>query len=853
NGEVGDFSEIHNWRFPPRLQAKFNQPPENPEKSVTNLLEQLQFAQSPRLDIHFFASGRDMNTLRGEALFTARGIETPWGGANLLEIHAAGARLLDPTNQPTMQGTLTAERITTPWGLAKDLSLSASFFPDRATPLNGWLTFTANDLETKWNSELGPGRLRAAKFSWDGKAALSPTNFAASVLVGTLNLTDADSPWGSAGGFSLALDAKKTNAPPPADPAWGPWSFLSPYQFSFHLAATNVDSPKLQFENLAVDASWHAPELAIKKIQARLYQGHLDGSANVDVASRNIHCQAAADFDPHKVSQFMTPAGQRWISQYTWSNPPAINAEVRMVAPPWTNRPDDWRNTFRSTIQIAGDFHVGHASFRGIDADSAQSPVTYTNRTWRLPRLHATRPDGVLDADYTGSELTHHFDVRFDSHLSLNDALPFLTTNQQKYLLEAQFPTTPSVQGELSGYWTNHDSIAFSGTVAATNFTVRGESVDAFSGKIDYTNRFLTGSDLHLTQGAGNLDIGRISTEFLSRIVFVTNALSTMSPDILRRQMGLKTPPFLKVVHFETPPTVHASGSFVLGNSLATDMRFEVEGSQFHWTNLGADKITGKVLWKAHDVLLTNIQARLYDTGSLNGWLDFDYVPKHGSAFRCNFATKDIDLSQLARSLTAKPSRISGKLDGSLILTAPSSTNEETWSGRGYVHVHDALIWQIKIFGIFSPVLNAIAPGAGDSSAKSATAMFTIGEGKVSSENLVVQATGMRLVYRGSITMTKNINGRVEADLLRNMPLFGGIISLTLSPLSKLFEYKIRGPMDNPVIEPLYMPKFLMMMLRPFHTLKSILPEGPSAPEQTPTQTPAKPSPPPAQIPVPPL
>ena len=81
--------------------------------------------------------------------------------------------------------------------------------------------------------------------------------------------------------------------------------------------------------------------------------------------------------------------------------------------------------------------------------------------------------------------------------------------------------------------------------------------------------------------------------------------------------------------------------------------------------------------------------------------------------------------------------------------------------------------------------------------------------------------------------MDKRINGRVEADLLRDTPLFGGVFSLVLSPLSKLFEYEIKGPLRDPVIKPLYIPKFLMMLLRPFHTIKSALPEAPNAPPKT--------------------
>lgn len=832
NGDVANFSSLQNWRLPARLRSNTNQPPENPSESVTNILEQIHFAENPRLEVHFFADGSNMNTFRSEALFTARGMETPWGRAGVLEVRGAGAHLLDPTNQPVMQASAAADKITTRWGSGRDISASVSFFPDPTMPLNTWLTASVTDLR-------GSNWVHAKRVSWDGKAFLSPTNFAPSAVVGTLRVDGAGSEWGSAGALSLKLDARRTNAPPPVDPALGIWTHFSPYLASCHLDATNIDSPKLQFENLAVDASWQAPQATIEKIEAHLYHGRLGGNASLNIDSREMFCHATTDFDPHKISQLMTPNAQRWISEYTWSNPPVVNARIRMVVPPWTNRPDDWRNSLKSSVQIAGDFQVGAASFRGVEVISANSAVFYTNRIWHLPALHAERPDGSLQVDYTGNEVTHQFDVRFESHLNPDDALPLLKPMQQKILGEAHFPTPPAVHGELSGLWQNPETFSFVGTVAASNFVVRGESIDAFSGKIEYTNHLLTGSNLGLSQGKGRLDIPLASVDFVSKRLFVTNAQSTMDPAMLIRQMGTKTPGFLKIVHFDTPPKVRASGSFVLGDPLATDMRFYVQGTNFHWTNLGADTISGTVLWVARDVALTNIEGRIYGSGKLNGWLAFDYVPKHGAGFRSQFAVKDISLSTLSRSLTGKNSRIDGKLDGSLLLNAPSSTNKETWTGRGYVNVHDALLWQIKLFGIFSPVLNAIAPGAGDSRAKSATAHFTIGQGKVASDNMEVQATGMRLMYRGNISMDKQINGRVEADLLRNTPLFGEVLSMTLSPLSKIFEYQIKGPMSNPVIEPLYVPKFLMMLLRPFHTLKSILPEAPSAPSAPPAN-PAK-------------
>ena len=138
------------------------------------------------------------------------------------------------------------------------------------------------------------------------------------------------------------------------------------------------------------------------------------------------------------------------------------------------------------------------------------------------------------------------------------------------------------------------------------------------------------------------------------------------------------------------------------------------------------------------------------------------------------------------------------------------------------------------MFGVLSPLLNAMSPGLGDSRAREATAIFNVADGKVFSDDLEIHSTGVRLLYRGSISMKKQINGRVEADLLHDTPLFGTVLSVVMTPLGKVFEYQITGPLTQPTFKPLYVPKFLMMFLRPFHTLKTLLPEDkPEPPSPT--------------------
>jgi hypothetical protein len=60
--------------------------------------------------------------------------------------------------------------------------------------------------------------------------------------------------------------------------------------------------------------------------------------------------------------------------------------------------------------------------------------------------------------------------------------------------------------------------------------------------------------------------------------------------------------------------------------------------------------------------------------------------------------------------------------------------------------------------------------------------------------------------------------------LLRDLP-GGQLISTVLWPVSKLFEYRVTGPLSNPKSEPIYvLPKLLLIPLHPIRTLEDFIP-----------------------------
>ena len=93
----------------------------------------------------------------------------------------------------------------------------------------------------------------------------------------------------------------------------------------------------------------------------------------------------------------------------------------------------------------------------------------------------------------------------------------------------------------------------------------------------------------------------------------------------------------------------------------------------------------------------------------------------------------------------------------------------------------------------------------------------------------------MRMRYKGSVDFEQHVNGTMEAELLRDLPVFGFLISKVLWPVTKIFEYSITGTLDAPKTEEQYfIPRVLLMPLQPFKTLKDLIEAGEKPPEKKP-------------------
>ena len=821
-GQVTHAGDLRHWNLGGGSNTTF----QAGLRQVARTVEQIRFTGTPLLEIEAGADGRDMNSFHAEMSLVAAAAQTPWGDMTYPALNAACARLVNPGRQRFLQIGGSADLLASPSVECGNFSFSASFTRAANSNLNAQIHVDAAQLNAALPSA-DRRRLGAALLSWNGVMTLASSNYMPLLAAGKLRLAQPQSPWGSAQELSLECRAARLPAPPPTAADWGWWNRLSPWTLDWQAASSNIISPKLRFDHLAFSGHWLAPRLVIENFQGALYDGGVKAGATLDVASRELLCRGATDFNPLSISQLFDLPARQWLAQFGFVAPPKVNARLRVVLPPWTHRPAGGSGDMASSLQLAGDFTTGAASFCQVPVSSSAARVTYTNRVWNVSGLHAARPDGEIDLDYTTGPQTFHYII--DSRLEPKAALPIIVPGHPHLLDALAFRKPPKIKAEIWGRWHEAGTPAFAATALAADFTALHEPVAAFSARVEFTNQVLTIHDLLLSNARCQAQLPWAQADFRTLMARVTNATGVLDAAVLQHVLGSNAPPWLNVIHFDSPPSVSVSGAFSLTNQDVMDLHFLVRGRGLHYTNLLADHVTGAVEWSGRTVTLTNISANLYDNGALTAWIVFGGGPNHGPDFRADFAAGDLGLSALAAGVTGRTNQVEGRLDGHLLLVGPDASDQNSWYGRGDLNIHDALLWDIKLFGLFSPVLNTVSPGWGHSRVREAVGSFVITNGAASSDNLQFICQGFVLNMRGSVDRNRHINARLEAVLSRQTPVVGSLLSRAFTPLSKMFEYHISGTVHEPVLEPVYVPKFILYLLHPFHSLKSLtIPDSPA-------------------------
>lgn len=641
-------------------------------------------------------------------------------------------------------------------------------------------------------------------------------------------------PWFDTHGFQAEASlTAPASAPTNLVTAWGFWTNLQPFRLVWSAGLEKLHSEPLSGRSITCAGVWAAPTLTLTRFAGRLEGGGLAAGAALDVSTRTLTFTNDSDFDPRVVAQLLPEKTRRQLTEISWSRPPVLHVAGSVQLPPWTNAmPENWQADIGASVQVRGKLAATNVAAGGVALDYVNTHFNYADLLWELPDLAVAQGRTQLRLSGQESEATKNFHFLLTGQVDAKIAHPFLKTTNAVHGFDLVTLNDPlHLALDVSGNLRMLTNLTATGRVALTNFAVRGQPFDSIAASLAYSNRLLKfySPEILRADGAQRMTAELVLLDFNTLTIWITNGWSTADPLPVTRAIGPKTGEAAEPYQFSTPPLVRVNGTVPLYEVDINhppdnaDLTLDVmRGPPFQWGKLHATNVTGTVHWLKQSLLITNIQAALYD-GTGHGSVELDFRPRdHDFDYNFSFAVTNVDLHLLAADVSTE-TNLEGQLAGQVTVTNAISDDWHSWNGDGHVHLRDGLLWDVPIFAFMSPVLNAVSPGLGNSRAKEATAKFVITNGVIATDSLLINSTMMRLQYSGTVDLKQNVNARVTAQLMHNLPVIGPVISLALSPVSKVFECHVTGQLGEPVVKPVYIPNILLKpLLIPLHPLRSL-------------------------------
>lgn len=574
--------------------------------------------------------------------------------------------------------------------------------------------------------------------------------------------------------------------------------------------------------NIQVSGIWSPPTLEITQVYASLLDGQFITNARFDMAQLFAYLDCKSTIDFHKAKGFLTSRSFDWFSQFYWETPPCAEASVYLKLPNWPTSISDYKTDIRPFISIRGKFSANTAGYRGVMANSASAHFIFTNSVWVLPDLTVIRDEGTTKLAYSENTITRDFSWVVNGQFFPEALKPLIELNLQKKGFDLlNFNEPISVVGQVTGRWHQNDLLAFQTELKAKSFSFRNEFIKELTGDVCFSNHILIVKHAQMVHETGTVDVRDSYIDLTNNNIILSNAFCKIDPNVIARMIGPKTAKAIKPYKFDVSPEITINGIIPITPPIKPTLKFNIAGGPFSWWRFNLPYVNGTLIWEKDQLIITNLVSDCYD-GRLNGNAFFDFSPLEGNDFTFNIAFSKLNSRKLILDAFQKTNTIDGLLTGNLNISKANTISFDSWQGSGNVSLENGLIWEISLFGIFTPILNSIWPGVAKSRATDAQASFVISNGIIRSDDLCINSPPLVLKYSGVVDFKGNVDARMEANLLRNSWLIGKVINLAMSPVTKLLEYKIKGTITNPKLEPVFIPKFLFLPLQPIKTLREI-------------------------------
>ncbi len=282
-------------------------------------------------------------------------------------------------------------------------------------------------------------------------------------------------------------------------------------------------------------------------------------------------------------------------------------------------------------------------------------------------------------------------------------------------------------------------------------------------------------------------------------------AASTMDHADVLAMIHILTHGELEPLKPEIPPIVSAQG--VVAVSTNSPVAHDLTGK----VRMGAGVVFGVIVSEASAgyhvkgdrAYLSDVRGMTPAGGKISGKAVFS-IPDGSDlppSVTAEVKLDRIDLTDIARVFSVTNAKV-GECFGDISLSAVMGTNQlHTLNGSGNFRISQGQIIRLKFFAGLTDYLTRNVPGVSSIVDQSDCSLdFTIKDGVLASDNLVVEGSVFSIHGRGTYDLAKDdFDMRVHVALFRQKSFAGRISRLVTFPFRKLLlEFRVFGSLDNP-------------------------------------------------------
>ncbi len=400
-----------------------------------------------------------------------------------------------------------------------------------------------------------------------------------------------------------------------------------------------------------------------------------------------------------------------------------------------------------------------------------------------------------------------------DLALDPNDFAPFLNSNQLRIARRFGFERErPHFTGSFRRTTRPETNITVAGRLSADSFTYRGVAIDSMQADLVHTGDTIRLDGWRFARPEG-VTTGSLVVPLHQRDIHVSLD-STMHPVAIAGMVSPRLHQAVSLWRFDGPVAMRARG-MVDGSGLEeiTDLVLEVDGRRMGRGRWIADEAQF-TLHAYHGVYATtNLTGRAYD-GTFQGTVRVEPLPagpEHRFIVRATLA--DADFARIALAYAeAGEAPPSGRVHLTLQVTGlVSDAFGPVTRGSGSLFIKDGAVFRTRLFGGLSELLSRLVPGLGFVAQTDMACTFRIEESAVFSDDIRLEGDVISMRAEGEIEFDGQARMRVEVQLLRRGPV-AALLRLLTMPVTKLFEFRMTGTLDDPKWRPINLPKELFLI-----------------------------------------